>query len=95
MGQEVIGCSILIHTANKVRDGIEEMLFLHNGRIEDDMVTQFLLRPPNMVGHTLEHFEAEAVLGCLVHLAKQIGIGDSEEVMRSHTDMQHTGVFGF
>ena len=38
VGEEIVGSSILVHTAYEVRDGIEEMLFLHNRSIEDYVV---------------------------------------------------------
>ena len=68
------------------------MLLLHDGRVENDVVAQFLLSPPHVVGHTFEHLEAEAVLGRLVHLAQQVGVRDGEEVVGSHTDVQHAGI---
>ena len=39
VSKEVVGSSILVHTAHEIGDGIQEMLLLHNGCIEDDVVT--------------------------------------------------------
>ena len=70
------------------------MLFLHHGGIEDDVVAQLLLCTPHVVGHALEHLEAEAVLRCLILLGEQVGIRDGEEVVGSHADVQHLGILG-
>ena len=59
------------------------------------MIAQLLLSPPHVIGHTFQHLEAEAVLRGLIHFAQQIGVGDGEEVMRSHSYVQHTRILGF
>ena len=81
MGEEVVGSRVLIHTAYQIGDGIEEMLLLHHGCIENHVVAEFLLGTPHMVGHSFEHLEAEAVFRRLVHLRQQVGIGDGEKIV--------------
>ena len=87
MCKEIVGCRVLVHSAHEITDGVQEVLFRHHGRVEDDVVAKLLLCAPDMVGHALQHFEAEAVFRCLVHLREQIGVGDSEEVVRRHADV--------
>ena len=90
--QEVVWSRILVHAAHQVRDGVQEVFLFHHWRIEYHVVAQLLLCPPHMVGHTLQHLEAEALLWCVIHLRQQVGIRDGEEVVRSHTNVQHLGV---
>ena len=76
--EEIVGSRILVHTPYEIGDGIEEMFLFYNWCVENDMVAQFLLCSPNMVGHSFEHFEAEAVFRGVIHLGEQVGIGDGE-----------------
>lgn len=75
--EEVVGRRILVHAADKVRDGVEEMLVFHHGRVEDDAVAQHRLRPPQVVGHAFQHLERH-VSGCSVALCQQVGVSDGE-----------------
>ena len=74
VGEEVVGSRVLVHTPHQITDGVEEVLLLHHRSIEDYVVAQLLLSPPNVVGHTFEHLEAEAVLRRVIHLRQQIGV---------------------
>ena len=65
------------------------MLFLHHRCVENDVVSEFLLRPPHVVGHSFEHLEAEAVLRGVVEFCQQVGVGDGEKVVGCHADMEH------
>ena len=85
--EEIVGRRILVHSAHEIADGVQEVLFRHHGRVEDDVVAKLLLSAPDVVGHALQHLEAEAVFRCLVHLREQVGVGDGEEVVRRHADV--------
>ena len=84
VGEEVVGRGVLVHAPYEVGDGVEEMLLLHHRGVEDDVVAQFLLCAPYVVGHALQHLEAEAVLGRLVFLGEQVGVRDGKQVVRCH-----------
>ena len=72
VGEEVVGCGVLVHTANEVRHCVEEVLVLNHGSIENHVVAQLRLCPPYVVGHTFEHLEAEGILRSTVLLCEQI-----------------------
>jgi len=86
--QEVVRCRVLVHTADEIRDSIEELLVMDNRSVEHHMVAELRLGTPHMVGHTLKHLEAEGVLWCVVFLCEQISVGNGIEVVRRHTDVQ-------
>ena len=90
--QEVVGRRVLIHAAHEVADGVEEVLLLHHGGVEDDVVAQLLLSAPDVVCHSLQHLEAEAVLRRLIQLGEQVGVANGEQVVGRHADMQNAGV---
>ena len=81
MREEVIGCRVLVHSTNEVGDGIEEVFLLHHRCVKDNVVAQLLLCTPYVVGHALEHLEAEAILRGLIHLCEEVGIRDGEQVV--------------
>ena len=70
------------------------MLVLDHGCVEYDVVSEFGLCSPNVVCHAFEHFEAEAVFRCAILLCEEVGVGDGEEVVACHSDMEHLGVLG-
>ena len=40
MGEEVVGSGVLVHTANEVRHGVEEVFVLYHWGIENHMVAE-------------------------------------------------------
>ena len=94
VGEEIVGSRILVHAAYKVRHGVEEFLVVDHWGIENHVVAEFRLGTPNMVGHALEHLEAEGLFGRLVFLGEKIGVGDGVEVVGGHTDVQAFCILG-
>ena len=74
VGEEVVGSSVLIHTTHEIRHGVEEVLVLHHRSIENHVVAQLRLSAPYVVGHTLEHLEAECLLRGAIFLSEQVSV---------------------
>ena len=91
--QEVVGRGVLVHAAHQVRYGVQEVLVLYYGGVEDDVVAEDGLCTPYVVGHTFQHFEGH-VFGRAVLLTQQIGVCDSKQIVRSYADVERLCVFG-